>query len=120
VRGYGLDFNWLTNELLEVSAYSDVRRLDPNSGAVLGSFQPDRRPQYEVGTVGNQLFSTGGQHVLRLNPDTGAIIAEFPNPGTWPISGLAGGPPVPEPAGSVLFLFGLLAPTFATRRRSAR
>jgi hypothetical protein len=83
----GIDFNHVTGQLYVSDQVGDIRRLNPNTAALLGSFSTGAF-QYGIGLVGGRLFTTNGASISERSSLIGA---------------LAGGP-VPEP-GSILLSF---------------
>jgi outer membrane protein assembly factor BamB len=100
----GVDFNHVTSQLLVGDQAGVVRRLNPNTGAVLGSF-PAGQFQYGIGVVGSRVFTANISTIFERNPSSGAVLNQFVNPAVTPIGALAGGP-IPEPGSLLLFIAG--------------
>jgi hypothetical protein len=108
----GVDFNHVTGQLFVSDQFGIVRRLNPNTGAVLGSFTTGQF-QYGIGVVGSRVFTANTSTIFERNPNSGAVLNQFVNPTFPQIGALAGGPPIPEPGSLLLFTAGsalLLAP----------
>ena len=111
----GIDFNHVTQRIFVSDTNGTIRQLNPNTAAVLSTITINPF-QYGLGIIGNRLFTTNGNSIYERDPNTGAVIATFPNPGTGLIGGLAGGPAVPEPESVMLAAIG--AVIFSCRRMS--
>jgi streptogramin lyase len=109
----GVDFNHVMGQLLVSDQVGVVRRLNPNTGAVLDSFPSAGQFQYGVGVVGSRVFTANISTIFERNPKSGAVLNQFV-PAFPPIGALAGGL-IPEPGSLLLFTAGS-ARLLASRR----
>jgi outer membrane protein assembly factor BamB len=103
----GIDFNSVTGTLYISDQGGVIRQINPDTGAILGSFSTGGF-QGGVGLVGGRLF-TGSSNglIYERDPSTGVVIRSFTSPGGY-ASALAGSP-VPEPS-----MWGLLSAAATT------